>query len=118
MKKNYITDSSWKLNYHYKNMRLDGEEKYLFVATNAGTERIYLAETMELLIEKPKIYFSNRNIFDKISSDNKMFKKFEIAITNNITEYLLPIQNLPSGLYLLKISTNNFNQTFNILRDR
>ncbi len=47
-----------------------------------------------------------------------MIEQFDIAITKERTEYLLPIQNLSNGLYLLNIRTNNFTQTFKILKDR
>ncbi len=179
MTKNYITDSSWILQFYIYNMRIDGKEKYLFVGTNKGTERIYSVETLELLLEREKQYFADYNIVQEISSDNsmiieaqypklicysmnpdsilssiqttnfqtkiniqndnliindsefigqqlkcelsdingKMIEQFDIAITKERAEYLLPIQNLPNGLYLLNIRTNNFNQTFKILKD-
>ncbi len=179
MKPNFITDSSWEMD-SYVPMRLDGTEKYLFVKTNKGTERIYSVETLELIVEEPKQFFSNLNLVEEISSDNrmliasfsprvicysmnpdsilssikttniqtkiniqndnliindsefvgqqlkceltdingKMIEQYDIAITKERAEYLLPIQNLPNGLYLLNIRINNFNQTFKILRNR
>ncbi len=110
MVKNYITDSNWKLQYPYNTIRFDGEEKYLFVATNKGTERIYSIETMELLLEKPKIYFASNFNVKEMSSDNSM-------LVDAIKDPRFIIYSMDPDSILSSLQTTNIQTKINIQND-